>query len=159
MRLVLQCTLCGTINTVGSNLCGTCRASGLQNLRLMFECLHCFRLGLNPSCEPCSRLSTEHSQAPGGCWGDAEVPPGADVGAGEIAIAEEFLEAGLADEEILELPLADLKRVLPEDDDSDFELDGDEILLAELDDDTLRLDDDDDPLREGEATRGERADG
>jgi hypothetical protein len=55
MRLVIQCSVCGTIWTVGTAVCGTCRASGIQNLRLLFECLTCFRLGLNPSCESCTK--------------------------------------------------------------------------------------------------------
>ena len=56
MRLILQCAVCGTINTVGLTTCGTCRATGLECLRLLFECLHCFRVGLTPSCEICAKL-------------------------------------------------------------------------------------------------------
>jgi hypothetical protein len=56
VRLILQCALCGTANAVGSTECGTCRAAGFENLRLLFECQHCFRVGLVPSCEECSKL-------------------------------------------------------------------------------------------------------
>jgi hypothetical protein len=55
MRLVIQCSVCGTILAVGTDVCGTCRASGIQNLRLLFECMKCFRLGLSPICEICSQ--------------------------------------------------------------------------------------------------------
>lgn len=54
MRLVLQCAVCGTVHPVGASVCGTCAATGLQNLRLMFECLACFRLGIAPACEACN---------------------------------------------------------------------------------------------------------
>lgn len=54
MRLVLQCAICGTVQHVGAATCETCRATGLQNLRLMFECTECFRLGLSPSCGVCN---------------------------------------------------------------------------------------------------------
>ena len=56
MRLILQCAVCGTINAVGLTECGTCRATGFENLRLIFECLHCFRVGLTPACDKCSKL-------------------------------------------------------------------------------------------------------
>jgi hypothetical protein len=56
VRLILQCAVCGTINSVGLTACGTCRATGLENLRLLFECLQCFKVGLTPTCEACSRL-------------------------------------------------------------------------------------------------------
>jgi hypothetical protein len=62
MRLVIQCSVCGTIWTVGTAICGTCRASGIQNLRLLFECLTCFRLGLNPSCGSCSTGAVENPE-------------------------------------------------------------------------------------------------
>lgn len=56
MRLILQCAACGTVNAVGLTACGTCRATGLENLRLLFECLQCFKVGLTPTCASCSRL-------------------------------------------------------------------------------------------------------
>jgi hypothetical protein len=56
VRLVLQCSVCGTVNPVGLAECGTCLATGLENLRLLFECPRCFRLDLRPSCEACSKL-------------------------------------------------------------------------------------------------------
>ena len=56
MRLILQCAVCGTVNAIGLRECGTCRATGLEHLRLLFECPRCIRLDLCPTCEPCSRL-------------------------------------------------------------------------------------------------------
>lgn len=53
MRLVLQCAMCGTHHPVGTDICSTCRATGVTQLRLMFECVTCGRLGLNPTCETC----------------------------------------------------------------------------------------------------------
>ena len=56
MRLILQCAACGTVGSVGATTCGTCHATGYENLRLLFECPHCFRLGLVPKCEDCAKL-------------------------------------------------------------------------------------------------------
>ena len=53
MRLVLQCAMCGTHHPVGTAVCSTCRATGVTQLRLMFECPTCGRLGLNPACATC----------------------------------------------------------------------------------------------------------
>ncbi|QJW99488.1 hypothetical protein [Frigoriglobus tundricola] len=53
MKLVLQCAMCGTLHPVGSPSCSTCRASGVPQMRLMFECSACGALGLNPSCSAC----------------------------------------------------------------------------------------------------------
>jgi hypothetical protein len=53
VKLVLQCAMCGTHHPVGTPVCSTCRASGVTQLRLMFECESCGRLGLNPFCETC----------------------------------------------------------------------------------------------------------
>ena len=54
MNLILQCAVCGTSHPVGSSICSTCRATGLTDLRLLFECPKCFRLGLLPACSSCS---------------------------------------------------------------------------------------------------------
>lgn len=54
MRLILQCSVCGTNHGVGAEVCGTCRAAGLANLRLLFECTRCFTVGLRPSCIVCN---------------------------------------------------------------------------------------------------------
>ncbi len=64
MKLVLQCAVCGTNHPVGTEACPTCRATGVQNLRLMFECPACFRLGLLPSCAVCNPLPYEVVQEP-----------------------------------------------------------------------------------------------
>src|SRR5262245_19130756 len=45
--------MCGTHHPVGTAVCSTCRASGVTQLRLMFECPTCGHLGLNPQCEMC----------------------------------------------------------------------------------------------------------
>ncbi|MBM3979301.1 MAG: hypothetical protein FJ304_03270 [Planctomycetes bacterium] len=54
MRLVLQCAMCGTHHAVGTATCSTCNASGVSQLRLMFECEACGALGLSPACAPCA---------------------------------------------------------------------------------------------------------
>ena len=56
MRLILQCAACGTINSVGLTECGTCRATGFENLILLLECLHCFRVGCTQKFDKCSKL-------------------------------------------------------------------------------------------------------
>lgn len=53
MKLVLQCSMCGTHHPVGTPSCTTCRATGVTQLRLMFECQTCGNLGINPVCEAC----------------------------------------------------------------------------------------------------------
>ena len=55
MKLVLQCAMCGTPHPVGTIVCSACRATGVAQLRLMFECPTCGRLDLNPICEFCPR--------------------------------------------------------------------------------------------------------
>jgi hypothetical protein len=49
----LQCAICGTVNAVGAPACSTCRATGVPQLRLMFECLRCHAIGLAPACAAC----------------------------------------------------------------------------------------------------------
>ena len=53
MKLVLQCAMCGTHHVVGTPACTTCRASGVTQMRLMFECPTCGGLGINPICAAC----------------------------------------------------------------------------------------------------------
>jgi hypothetical protein len=53
VKLVLQCAMCGTHHAVGTPVCSTCRASGVTQLRLMFECQSCGRLDLSPVCASC----------------------------------------------------------------------------------------------------------
>lgn len=53
MKLVLQCAMCGTNHPVGTIVCSTCRASGVAQLRLMFECQSCGRLDIHPVCATC----------------------------------------------------------------------------------------------------------
>lgn len=53
MKLVLQCAMCGTSHPVGATVCSTCRASGVTQLRLMFECPTCSGLGITPTCSQC----------------------------------------------------------------------------------------------------------
>ena len=54
MRLVLQCAMCGTHHPVGTEVCSTCRASGITQLRLMFECETCRQLDIKPTCDACA---------------------------------------------------------------------------------------------------------
>lgn len=53
MRLVLQCAMCGTHHAVGTPACPACGATGVTQLRLMFECLGCGRLDIRPECDAC----------------------------------------------------------------------------------------------------------
>jgi hypothetical protein len=46
--------MCGTHHAVGTAACSTCNASGVSQLRLMFECEACGALGLDPTCAPCA---------------------------------------------------------------------------------------------------------
>jgi hypothetical protein len=55
VKLVLQCAMCGTGHPVGTIVCSACRATGVAQLRLMFECQTCGRLDLNPTCAFCPR--------------------------------------------------------------------------------------------------------
>jgi hypothetical protein len=149
MRLVLQCSVCGTIHTVGTAVCGTCRASGIQSLRLLFECMRCFRLGLSPSCEVCSQLLSLDP--------DEAVPEGnvgvVAVGLWESEPGDEILEVEIEEESIEKRPL-DLDEAPtddhPADDPSDFELSMDDLPVAELNEEELRLDDESTPIVEDE---------
>jgi hypothetical protein len=140
MRLVIQCSVCGTIHTVGTAVCGTCRASGIRDLRLLFECQICFRLGLGPSCDVCSPV------IPSAEWEDDGILPPLEATLEERPPREEILEAVLEKEsgaegtpEIEELP------ELPGlDDESEFDLSIEGLPLAELDEEELRLDEEDD---------------
>jgi hypothetical protein len=147
MRLVLQCSVCGTIHTVGTAVCGTCRASGIQSLRLLFECLRCFRLGLNPSCEVCSQLLSLDP--------DEEVREGnpgvVTVGLWE-SVPDEEIPEGEIEESTEKRPL-DLDEVSPDpavDDLRDFELTIDDLPVVELDEEELRLDDESTPIEKDE---------
>lgn len=53
MTLVLQCAMCGTQHPVGTAVCSACGATGVAQLRLMFECPTCGHFGLNPQCGRC----------------------------------------------------------------------------------------------------------
>jgi hypothetical protein len=53
VKLVLQCAMCGTNHPVGTLVCSTCRARGVAQLRLMFECQLCGRLDIHPVCQTC----------------------------------------------------------------------------------------------------------
>lgn len=156
MRLVLQCSVCGTIHTVGTAICGTCRASGIQNLRLLFECLKCFRLGLNPSCEICSNLlSLDPDEALPeanlslnlvGVSGD--MPALVAEFVGESEPSREILEATLEEETIEESRLDRAPKDDSAEDDSDFELTPDDLPIAELSEEELHLDDGHDSIVE-----------
>jgi hypothetical protein len=61
VKLVLQCAMCGTHHPVGTVACSTCRATGVAQLRLMFECQSCGRLDLSPTCDTCPRPANTHA--------------------------------------------------------------------------------------------------
>lgn len=63
MRLVLQCGMCGTHHAVGTAICATCRASGVAQLRLMFECETCGALGIDPTCGECAAREFDNDLA------------------------------------------------------------------------------------------------
>lgn len=89
MKLILQCAVCGTNHVVGTTTCTTCRATGLQDLRLLFECPGCFAVGLMPRCQACDPSPPpppyEVVASPAELarlWGvndEPEPPPGGDV--------------------------------------------------------------------------------
>jgi hypothetical protein len=66
--------MCGTVNPVGAPACSSCRAAGIPQMRLMFECPACHGLGLTPACVVCPH-------------------PGADD---DLAFAEEVVEEPLS---------------------------------------------------------------
>ena len=141
MTLVLQCAMCGTLHPVGTASCSTCRATGVGQLRLMFECPTCHRLGLNPACGACPAATPADPNE-------------------ELIVAEEVLDEAYSLDEIevggddAELVLdfdedeADESLVVDESDDGTdldedaFDLDAD--LDSDLDDDDFDLDEEDD---------------
>jgi hypothetical protein len=113
--------MCGTHHPVGTPACTTCRASGVTQLRLMFECPTCGRLGLNPTCEAC-------------------LPPVAAFVPYEV-VEEDLIVA----EEIQEEPLS-LDDAADSDDDLKFDFDEDEEdekVVIDLSDDEIEEDEDD----------------
>ena len=133
MRLVLQCIVCGTIHTVGTAICGTCRASGIQNLRLLFECQNCFRLGLDASCDSCSRLL---SLDPVEKLPEPRLPV-ISISSWEIVSEEELKEAVLEDVSVEDLRGGRMDDTLAET--SAFDLSLDDLPVAEPDEDEMRL--------------------
>jgi hypothetical protein len=129
MRLVVQCSVCGTILPVGTATCGTCRASGILNLRLLFECLKCFRLGLNPECDcrvPSTSLDLDKSM-PGG----TSLPTASKS---DSKPEEKTSSSGVEDESVkIDVSEADGR--------SDSEPSLDDLPIAELHEEELRLDD------------------
>ena len=125
MKLVLQCAMCGTHHPVGTPACATCRASGVAQMRLMFECPACGGLGLNPTCAACPAvvpldLDDELVVA-------EEVPDG-DFGGLVLGLEfddEEDEELDLGDDEENEAWIVDSSEE-SDDDDSDFYLAGDD---------------------------------
>jgi hypothetical protein len=145
MRLVIQCSVCGTILPVGSGICGTCRATGLQNLRLLFECMKCFRTGLNPTCESCS----PHGISPEDARPEF-TPVRAAAGWEESKPEEKPSKAGVTAEPLVESKfeiVTDSEKSIP-DDSSDYELSLDDLPAADIDEEDLRLDDGDDSMVE-----------
>lgn len=139
MRLVIQCSVCGTIMTVGTAICGTCHSTGFQNLRLLFECQSCFRLGLAPACGICSKLLSLDP--------DDAAPGPAEITPEEVILPATVLEEEPIDEAILIEDEHPGEHVL--DDMGEFELAPDDYPVAELNDEDLRLDDESDSVVEG----------
>lgn len=125
MKLVLQCAMCGTHHPVGTAVCCACRATGVAQLRLMFECPTCQHLGLNPFCEACL--------------------PVALLDEDEMALANEVTESELIDVEVvLDIDEEEPKFVVVEDEERVEEVvvdDGDEV--TEFFDEELPEDDSD----------------
>lgn len=116
MKLVLQCAMCGTLHPVGVPACSACRAAGVPQLRLMFECQSCGLLDLNPVCGTCPPTATERVY---------ELDD-------DLIVAEE-----VPDEFVLELdaidPIGELRLELEDVEDESFVVDlseGDAELLA-----------------------------
>lgn len=81
MKLVLQCANCGIHHPVGTPVCTACRASGVAQMRLMFECPRCGQLGLNLTCATCPPLPAAVFE-----------PPNLLALEGELMMAEEIEE-------------------------------------------------------------------
>ena len=129
MTLVLQCAMCGTVQLVGAESCSSCGAAGVAQLRLMFECPTCGRLGLNPACAACA--------APAGY---VVVEPEE-----ELIVAEEVIDESFSLDEI-EIPADDVELVfdLDDEDDADEKLivDASEDRIEELEEDLTEFDED-----------------
>jgi hypothetical protein len=136
MRLVLQCSVCGTVHTVGTAICGTCLAAGIQNLRLLFECERCLRLGLNTSCDVCSHSLSLNPNEPTA----KATHRTAAISPIEHSLDEELLE-GIVEAELVGEPFPARDKKCPESGESDFEIALDDLGIPELDEEELRLDD------------------
>jgi len=119
VKLVLQCAMCGTHHPVGTTVCSTCRASGVTQLRLMFECQSCGRLDLNPVCANCPRNPPPPAVYPAHVLEPVE----------DLIVAEEVVEEPFTLEEGDEVDFAveDFELDFDEDEDEDAILDEDEV--------------------------------
>jgi hypothetical protein len=147
VKLVLQCAMCGTHHAVGTPACTTCRASGVTQMRLMFECPTCGHLGINPVCEACPII--EPLELDDDLIVAEEVTDdstGEDFEDFDLDLEDEFEE-----DEALVVDLSE-ENFDDEEDESDSELDDSEldedIEEDDLDEDDSELDDDEDPLDE-----------
>ncbi len=164
MKLVLQCAMCGTHHPVGTLVCSTCRASGVTQLRLMFECPACGHLGINPVCQACLPVVPPY-----------EVVEPAET-EGDLIVAEEVVDGSLTpddDDFTLELDeddgeeedekvVVDLSEEADEDewddldlddlDDSDVTFEDSDVYDSDLDDE---LEDSEDDLDELDSDLGE----
>lgn len=149
MKLVLQCAMCGTHHPVGTIVCSTCRASGLAQLRLMFECQTCGRLDLAPMCVTCPPPAVSLDLDDGLI--EAEVidePLALDVEDG-VEEDEKLVVDLSEDEEELEVLVEESDPDLSELD-SEFDLDLDDVFDSDSETEFDELDDDEDEEEEDE---------
>src|SRR5262245_3316578 len=142
--------MCGTLHPVGMLVCSTCRAEGVAQLRLMFECQRCGALGLAPQCGTCPRLdppSPAFEVVPNPLP-DAQYHVGSLDLDDELIIAEEIVPETDPKFDFDDIDDAEDERIEDDDDDepgdvdgSDLDLDDDNHLDDDLDDDELDLDD------------------
>lgn len=158
MKLVLQCAMCGTHHPVGTPVCSTCRASGVTQLRLMFECPSCGRLDLNPVCETCPRpaqsiyelddeliVAEEVADDPFALELDALDPVGELPLELDTEVEEDIFVVDLSEgeEDDSDFEDSDLDSELEGPDDADIEFDPEDELDEEEDDFDQDLDDED----------------
>lgn len=157
MKLVLQCAMCGTQHPVGAVVCSTCRATGVTQLRLLFECQTCGRLDLSPACGTCPRpagglvyeldddliIAEEIADDP------VAPDPGARDAAEDFFLELNFEVVDELDAELVVAPSGDSS----DDPGSEFHLDLDEDALAELEE-SGTFDEDPDDAFEGDEDEG-----
>jgi hypothetical protein len=147
VKLVLQCAMCGTHHAVGTPACTTCRASGVAQMRLMFECPTCGHLGINPVCEACAII--EPLELDDDLIVAEEVTDDSTAEDFELDLdfddeEDEALVVDLSEESFDDDEDSELDEDIEEDDiDEDFDEDDEEEDDSELDDEEDPLDEED----------------